>query len=373
MSPSGAALCLAGSAALVYIIFNIFIMKGETNMKKLLSIALAGALALSLVACGGSTASSAAPAASGAASAAAPAADGKKVDLTLATGSTSANYYAIGGVMSTVMNPVLTKSNITVTSTGASKANVQLLQDNEADLAILQNDVAFYAANGQDLFEGEAPYSDWGALCTIYDEVVQVFTLNPDIKTFSDLKGKTVSVGAAGSGDNFAAGQIFAEFGMTFDDVNAVYQSYSDSAEGMKDGKIDAAFCVSGAPTTALVDLAATAGKPLNIITLEDAHIDGLKTNYPFYAKTVIPAGTYDGLDRDVTTVAIRAMLVANNSVSEDVVYELMTTMFDKLDDLKTGHAKFTNLSVETAVDGVSIPYHAGAQKYLTEKGAKIG
>ena len=339
-------------------------------MKKTVALVLALVLALSLVACGGA-ASSTAPAASGTAPApAAPA--GEKLDITLATGSTSANYYAIGGVMSTVLNDKLTASNITVTSTGASKANIQLLQDNEANFAIVQNDVSYYAYTGTDLFDGEPAYEDFSALCTIYDEVVQVFTLDPSIKSFADLKGKTVSVGAAGSGDNFAAGQIFAEFGMTFDDVNAVYQSYSDSAEGMKDGKIDAAFCVSGAPTTALVDLAATAGKPLNIITLEDEHIDSLIADYPFYAKTVIPAGTYDGLDVDTTTVAIRAMLVCRNDVSEDVVYELMTSMFDNLDALKAGHAKFANLSVETAQDGTSIPYHAGAVKFFADNGVEV-
>ena len=333
----------------------------DLKMKKKLALVLAAMLTVSsLVGCGsGST--------SGGSGSGSAAASGEKTKLTLATGSTSANYYAIGGVMSTVLNPVLTKSEINVTSTGASKANVQLLQDNEANIAILQNDVAYYADTGTSLFDGEDPYTDWGALCTIYDEVVQVFSLDPSIKTFTDLKGKTVSVGAAGSGDNFAASQIFAEYGMTFDDVNAVYQSYSDSAEGMKDGKIDAAFCVSGAPTTALVDLAATANKPLNIITLEDEHIDGLMGDYPFYAKTVIPAGTYDGLDRDVTTVSIRAMLVARNDVSEDVVYELMTAMFDNLDSLQAGHAKFANLSLETAKDGVSIDYHPGAEKFFSE------
>lgn len=340
-------------------------------MKKKLALALAAAMMLTvaLTGCGNSSAPAPAPAPAPGASEPAPA-PAEKLDIVLATGSTSANYYAVGGVMSTVLNDKLTKSNITVTSTGASKANVQLLQDNEANFAILQNDVAYYASTGTDLFEGEAAYTEWGALCSLYDEVVQVFTLDPSIKSFSDLKGKTVSVGAAGSGDNFAAGQIFAEFDMTFDDVNAVYQSYSDSAEGMKDGKIDAAFCVSGAPTTALVDLAATAGKPLNIITLEDEHIDGLMADYPFYAKTVIPAGTYDKQDADVTTVAIRAMLVARADVAEDVVYELMTEMFGNLDALATGHAKFANLSLDTAKDGVSIAYHPGAEKFLTEKGA---
>lgn len=341
-------------------------------MKKKLALALAAAMMLTvaLTGCGGNDQPAPAPTPSEPSQSEPAPAPAEKLDIVLATGSTSANYYAVGGVMSTVLNDKLTKSNITVTSTGASKANVQLLQDNEANFAILQNDVAYYASTGTDLFEGEAAYEDWGALCALYDEVVQVFTLNSDIKTFSDLKGKTVSVGAAGSGDNFAAGQIFAEFDMTFDDCNAVFQSYSDSAEGMKDGKIDAAFCVSGAPTTALVDLAATANKPLNIITLEDEHIDGLMADYPFYAKTVIPAGTYDKQDADITTVAIRAMLVARADVSEDVVYELMGQMFDNLDALAAGHAKFAALSLETADDGVSIAYHPGAEKYLTEKGA---
>ncbi|MGE4277398.1 MAG: TAXI family TRAP transporter solute-binding subunit [Lawsonibacter sp.] len=343
-------------------------------MKKKLALALAAVMLMSmaLTSCGNKTSST--PSGSGSSSSAASSTpSGEKLDITLATGSTSANYYAIGGVLATVLNPVLTESNITVTSTGASKANVQLLQDKEANFAILQNDVAYYASTGTDLFEGETPYQDWGALCTMYNEVVQVFTLDPSITSFSDLKGKTVSVGAAGSGDNFAASQIFAEYGMTFDDVNAVYQSYSDSAEGMKDGKIDAAFCVSGAPTTALVDLAATANKPLNIISLEDEHIDGLMANYPFYAKTVIPAGTYDGLDRDTTTVSIRAMLVARNDVPEDVVYEFMTAMFDNLSELQAGHAKFANLSLETATDGVSIAYHAGAAKFFAENGVTVG
>lgn len=92
--------------------------------------------------------------------------------------------------------------------------------------------------------------------------------------------------------------------------------------------------------------------------------------DYPFYAKTVIPAGTYDGLDRDVTTVSIRAMLVCRSDVPEDVVYELMTAMFDKQSELAASHDKFKELSLEGAVAGVSIPYHPGAEKYLTEQGA---
>jgi len=301
-----------------------------------------------------------------------PAFAAEKVKLTMATGSVAATYYPLGGAMATVLNPILEKSELTVTATGASKANLQLMEDGDCQIGIVQNDVAFYCYKGTQLFEGETPYTGFSAVCSLYDETVQIFSLNPEFKTFTDLKGKTVSVGAAGSGDNFNASQIFEEFGMAFSDVNAVYQSYADSAESIKDGKIDAAFCVSGAPTVALVDFAATAGKPINIISLEENHIEGLMKAYPFYAKTVIPAGLYKGLDRDVTTVAIRAQLVVRNDVPEDVVYELLDAMFKNTDALKAGHGKFAGFSIDTARYGVSVPYHPGAVKFFADKGIAV-
>ena len=347
-------------------------------MKKKLALALSMVmiLSLALTGCGnndkGSNTSSTSGGSNTSASTSTPnneTPSGEKVDITIATGSTSANYYAIGNVMATVLNPVLTKGNIGVTSTGASAANVQLLQDNEVNFAIIQNDVAYYAATGTDLFDGEDPYEDWGALCALYDEVVQVFTLNPDIKTFTDLKGKTVSVGASGSGDNFAAGQIFAEFGMTFNDVNPVYQSYSDSAEGMKDGKIDAAFTVAGAPTTSITELDATA--EFDMISLTPEAVEYLTTNYPFLVQEDLPAGTYpNNIDYDVTCVAVKAVLVASEDLSEDFVYELLTQMFENQESMAATQAKFQFLTLENAVAGVGdVPMHPGAEKFYTEKG----
>lgn len=353
-------------------------------MKRLFATLLAMAMVLSLTACGGgggggNTGGGSNTGGNGAANSQ-PAGGGNtggggggKTAITLATGSTSANYYAIGGVMAANLNGVLANSEITPVSSGASRANIQLMQEGEANMAIIQNDVSYYAYSGTDMFEGEGAYTDFSAMSALYDETIQVFSLNPDIKTFTDLKGKTVSVGAPGSGDNFAASQIFAEYGMTFDDVNAVYSSYSDSADGMKDGTVDAAFCVSGAPTTALVELAATANKPLNIITLEDEHINNLMKDYAFYTKIVIPAGTYDGLDRDVTTVSVRAMLIVSNDVSEDVVYELMNAMYiDEVDAMKASHGKLAELDPATATNGVSVPYHPGAVKFFADHGITV-
>ena len=181
-------------------------------MKKFVALALAGAMATSLAACGGSTASSAAPAASGAASTAAPApaAIGDKEQLVLGTGGTTGTYYAVGGVMATVLNDKLEKSNLTVTSTGASKANILDVDDGVSQLATVQNDVMYYAYTGTDLFKG-AQTKDFSAVATLYPELCQIIASKESgIQSVADLAGKRVSVGDAGSGVEFNAKQILA-------------------------------------------------------------------------------------------------------------------------------------------------------------------
>jgi TRAP transporter TAXI family solute receptor len=291
-------------------------------------------------------------------------------NLVLGTGGTTGTYYAVGGVMATVLNPVLKESSLTVTSTGASKANIQLVDVGEADLAIVQNDVMYYAYTGTDLFEDEGAYETFSTVAGLYDETVQIITCNSDIKSVEDLKGKTVSVGDAGSGVEFNAKQILGAYDMSFDDINVVNASFGDSADSLKDGKIDAAFIVAGAPTTAVVDLATT--KDVSLVQLDEEHIKKLQENYDFYTETVIPADTYKGVSEDATTVSVRATLIASNDVSEDAVYELLKAMFDNQKDLIAGHAKFEFLNLEDAVKGISVPFHPGAKKYFEEQGIKV-
>jgi TRAP transporter TAXI family solute receptor len=291
-------------------------------------------------------------------------------NLTLGTGGTTGTYYAVGGVMATVLNPVMKESSLTVTSTGASKANIQLVDVGEADLAIVQNDVMYYAYTGTDLFEDEGAYETFSTVAGLYDETVQIITCNSDIKSVEDLKGKTVSVGDAGSGVEFNAKQILAAYDMSFDDINVVNASFGDSADSLKDGKIDAAFIVAGAPTTAVVDLATT--KDVSLVQLDEEHIGTLKENYNFYTDAVVPAGTYAGLEEDVVTVSVRATLVSSNEVSEDMVYDLLKAIFDNKDALVEKQAKFESLDAEEAVKGMSVPFHAGAKKYFEEQGITV-
>lgn len=333
-------------------------------MKKALALILAAAMTCSLLltGCGGgSGAGSASGSAAGSAA---------KQSLTLGTGGTTGTYYAVGGVMSTVLGDKLSLSSLTVTSTGASKANIQLIDDGEADLAIVQNDVMYYANTGTDLFEAEGKYDSFSAVCGMYDETVQLITTNANIKSVEDLKGKTVCVGDAGSGTEFNAKQVLDVYGLSFDDIKVVNASFGDSTDSLKDGKIDAAFIVAGAPTTAVVDLSTSAD--VYIINIDDEHSSKLMEDYPFYTKTTIPAGTYDGQEEDAQTVSVRATLIASNELSEDVVYELVKAMFDNKDALIAGHEKFNNLKLEEATAGISVPFHAGAVKYFQEQNIEV-
>ncbi len=290
-------------------------------------------------------------------------------NLTLATGGTTGTYYAVGGVMATVLNPVLENSSITVTSTGASKANIQLIDDEDANLGIVQNDVMYYAYSGTDLFEDEGAYDTFAAVAGLYDETVQIVTTDSSIQTVADLAGKTVSVGDAGSGVEFNAKQILAAYDLSFDDIKVVNASFGDSADSLKDGKIDAAFVVAGAPTTAVVDLSTV--KDISLVQLDEEHIEKLQQNYDFYTKTVIPEGTYTGVG-DATTVSVRATLIASVDTDEEVIYELLKAMFDNQEALIAGHAKFEFLNLEDAVKGISVPFHAGAVKYYGEQGIEV-
>ena len=337
-------------------------------MKKLLAFALATVMVLSLAACGSN--GGAASTAESAAEPAAEASSGAGEKLTFATGGTTGTYYAIGGVMATVLNPLLENSNLTVTSTGASKANIQLIDDNEAQLATVQNDVMYYAYQGIDLFEEEGAYTSFATIGGLYDETVQIITCDSSIATVADLKGKTVSVGDAGSGVEFNAKQILAAYDMSFDDISVVNASFGDSADSLKDGKIDAAFVVAGAPTTAVVDLATV--KEVSIVELDDEHIGKLQGDYDFYTSTVIPAGTYAGQDADAKTVSVRATLICKSDLSDDVVYELTKQLFEQKDALAAGHDKFSLLDLKEATNGISVPFHPGAAKYYEEQGVSL-
>ena len=286
----------------------------------------------------------------------------------LATGSETGTYYSFGIALGQVMKDKIGQE-FGVQSTGASKANIQLVADGDVDMAIVQNDVMDYAFNGTNTFAAEGALSGFSAVATLYAEVVQIVA-KPGITSVADLKGKTVSVGDAGSGTEFNAAQIFEAYGMTFDDINMQSLGFTDSADKFKDGQLDAFFVTAGAPTTCITDLATS--NDFVILSIGETEMQYLKDNYGYYTEYTLAAGTYDKQTEDATTVAVKATLIAADDLSEDVVYNVTKGIFENIEAIKATHAKGAELSADSGVQGVSIPFHAGAEKYFKEIG-KLG
>ena len=324
-------------------------------MKKILALVLALCMVFALCACGSSSGDSDTPAAS-------------TVSLNVGTGGESGTYYGYTGILGTVIGQK-TDVKLTVVATGGSKDNLVSMQDGMYDLATVQSDVMTYAYNGTNSFADSGKIDGFRVLCALYPETVQIVTTDPTLKTVEDLRGKRVCVGDVGSGTYFNAVDVFAAYDMTIDDVSPVYQSFGDSTESLKDGKIDAAFIVAGAPTTAVTDLATT--KDVYLVSLDDEHVDKLLASSPYYTKVTISKDVY-GLDSDTITVAVSAVVLARDDVSEDAIYKLVADIFDNAASLTDTHAKYAEVSTEFGASVTSVPYHPGAAKYFAEKGFDV-
>jgi uncharacterized protein len=240
------------------------------------------------------------------------------------------------------------------------------IKDGNAEIAFSQTDIASYAKDGKLMFEG-AKVDNVSAIGTLYPETIQIVTTaKSGIKSVEDLKGKKVSVGAPGSGTNPNAEQILEVHGLTFDDIEKQDLSFDESTAGIQDGTIDAAFVTAGTPTGAVEGLSAT--EDVVIVPIEQDKIDALIEKYPYYIQDEVPSGTY-GLSDAVSTVAVQAMLVVSNDLSEDTVYDITKAIFENTD--KITHAKGKLITADSALNGVGIDVHPGAQKYFDEKGVK--
>ena len=309
-------------------------------MKKITSICAIVVAALILASCGGTT------------------------KLTMGTGGTAGTYYGFGGVLSTQIKEDA-DLNVTVVSTGGSTANIQGVDDGDYQLATVQSDVMAYAYNGERLFESNGKIDSFSVIGGLYAEGIQLITCDPTLKNVTDLKGKSVSVGDNGSGVYFNALDVLSAAGLSLEDIKPQYQSFGDSTESLKDGKIDAAFVVAGAPTPSITELATTKGAYLVNIAGDVA--DNLFASCPYYTEYVIPAGTYDGQTEDAYTVMVKATMIVSADLDEDTVYEITKSIYGSAD--KIVHAKAAELSIENATTGMTAPFHPGAAKYFAEQG----
>ncbi|WP_246637681.1 TAXI family TRAP transporter solute-binding subunit [Crassaminicella profunda] len=291
----------------------------------------------------------------------------EQVFVNIGTGGTAGTYFPLGGAFAEIWNNNIEGINATAQSTGASVANINLLKDKKVEVVIVQNDIAWYTGNGAEMFK-DKKYEDIRGLCTMYNEPLQIVTTDPSIKSVKDLKGKRVAVGAIGSGVEANARQIIAAAGFDFEkDIDAKFLSFGEASTGLKDKQVDAAFLTAGIPTAAIQDLGAQ--HDVHVVPIDDEVANNLMEKYKFFTKFTIPANTYKGQTEDVQTLTVKAMLAVNADLDEDLAYNLVKTIYDNHDRVVAAHNVGKYITKETALDGMSVTVHPGAQKFFDEEG----
>ncbi len=289
--------------------------------------------------------------------------------VSIAAGWVTGAYFPMAGAISRVAYQNLQDQNIKVTaeSSGASVANANLIASGQTDFAILQNDIASYAYNGKEGMFDE-PVKNLLGCAALYPEHIQVIVRkDANIKSVADLKGKRVAVGPIGSGTTENAKQILEAWGLSLDDLKSEQLGSQQAGDYIKDGRLDAAFFTVAVGAAVITDTATVVD--VEVLPIEGPNVDKLIDMYPFYAKQVVPANSYPGLEADAPTVAVMAMLSARADLDEDLVYQIMKVMYSNLDQIHEAHAKFRDISVNMAMEGMSVPLHPGAKRFLQEAG----
>ena len=297
--------------------------------------------------------------------------------ITIGSGSTTGLYYPTSVGMAKIINEANIGIRANARSTGGSVYNAGAIQSGEQQLALAQNNIAYFAYHGTGItaFQDKAT-TELRSLAALYPEIIHILARkDANIGSPADLKGKRVYVGDVGSGTEQDTINILGAHGVTLDDLQSAVRGSAGSAVGLlRDGRIDAMFYTVGLGSAAIVEAAQTA--PITVVPISSDKIAELHGEFAFYSGFTIPQGTYPGLDEDVSTVTMKAMLVASADLPEEAVHEVMNLLFkDKLDtfynDVPNPNLK-KYFKVEEALEGVPIPLHPGALKFYQEAGVQV-
>lgn len=287
--------------------------------------------------------------------------------LSIATGGTGGVYYPYGGGIAKVLNDSLPGVRASAEVTAASVDNLKLIRDGRADIAFTLADTLADAVAGRGVFEGRP--ADAASLAVLYSNYTHVVALDASgIRSIPDLRGRTISTGSPGSGTEVIAFRILRAAGLDPDrDVSRQGLGVSESAEALKDGKIDAFFWSGGLPTAAVQDLSHTPNVRIRLLpTL--AQLAALNEQYgDLYFALEIPAGRYPGLPSPVPVVGVANVLVVNRSMPDDLAYDITRVLFEKRQELAAIHPEARNLSLQTATKGSPAGFHPGAIRFYRE------
>ena len=285
------------------------------------------------------------------------------------TGGTGGMYYAYGSEMAKLIQAENKGHALDVKTTAGSAANLRLLREKFLDIAIVQSDTLSNAINGRGVFAAAGPGVGYAAIAGLYTEACQIIvSKNSGITNISDLVGRKVSVGERESGVLQNAEQILMAHGMTFEMIEPYYLSFADSAKALEHGEIDAFFITAGAPTEAVADLANR--KEIQLLSIAPDIQNNMMKLYKGYTRCTIPANSYQGQTEDVSTIGVKAVLVASTDLSDDEVAYLTEFVFKNADKLP--HNTGDTLTNVYAVEDIPSSFHTGAAKFYDLQGIKV-
>ena len=294
-------------------------------------------------------------------------------NYSIATGGTGGVYYPLGGGMAAVLSKHVPGMQATAEVTGGSVANLQLIGTGKPYIALTQADAAIDALKGQDKFTGKpVPVR---TLAVLYPNRMHVVTIEgTGISKIADLKGKRVSTGSGGSATEVFAFRVIEAAGLDKDrDMKRERLGVAESANALKDRKIDAFFWVGGLPTAAVSDLASSPGVKIKLLDI--AHlVDAMTKKYGnIYIKDVIQKDVYKGMEADNQAATVTNLLVVHENMDEKTAYNIVKAVFDHREELIRVHKEAENIKLENQkTEASSVPWHPGAIKFFAEKGIKI-
>lgn len=286
--------------------------------------------------------------------------------VNILTGGTSGVYYPLGVALGKIYAEKIPGVRTQVQSTKASVENLNLLQAGRGEIALALGDSVKSAWEGDAEVGFPKKLDKLRGVAAVYPNVIQIVaSQSSGIKTFADLKGKSLSVGAAKSGTEVNARRIFETMGMSYKDLGKTeYLPFGESVELIKNRQLDATLQSAGLGVASIRDLATSL--PITMVAVP-ADV-ATKLGPPFVA-TTIPANTYNGQTADVPTLAVVNFLVTNSGVSDEVVYQMTKQLFENLDQMVAAHKAASAIKLETAINGMPLPLHPGAERYYREKG----
>jgi len=292
-----------------------------------------------------------------------------KQDILFGGASITGVYYQVALQLSNMMNKhAADKYNYIGRPTGGSVFNINAIDRGAFDFAVAQSDRNWQGFNGAADWEGK-PVKGLRSVFSMHPETVLLVTRkDAGIKTVMDMKGKRINIGNPGSGQRGNAEDVLRIYGLDYNkDFSAEALQQAEASRALVDQKIDAFFFTVGNPSAAIEEPAQSVD--LDIISINSDDIKDFVAKHPYYIMTTIPANTYKGVDKGVETYAVTATVISSESVAEEVVYDMVKTVFENLEELKASHAAFRNLNPKEMLQGLSAPLHPGAIKYYKEKG----